>query len=85
MLKFINKCSEIFSSPPFSDEARPDFQVKVEVYSCCTEESLYVTNTPKKLAKKLKTSLSKATGKKLKAELEEDSTEYLLPADLVIQ
>ncbi|NXW22859.1 RTKN2 protein, partial [Circaetus pectoralis] len=66
------------------DEARPDFQVKVEVYSCCTEESLYVTNTPKKLAKKLKTSLSKATGKKLKAALEEDSTEYLLPADLVI-
>ncbi|NXW34082.1 RTKN2 protein, partial [Phaetusa simplex] len=62
----------------------PDFQVKVEVYSCCTEESLYVTNTPKKLAKKLKTSLSKATGKKLKASLEEDVTESLLPADPVI-
>ncbi|XP_051473075.1 rhotekin-2 [Apus apus] len=66
------------------DEARPDFQVKVEVYSCCTEESLYATNTPKKLAKKLKTSLSKATGKKLKAALEEDSTESLLPPDPVI-
>lgn len=71
--------------PRFSDEARPDFQVKVEVYSCCTEESLYVTNTPKKLAKKLKTSLSKATAKKLKAALEEDGTEYLLPTALVIQ
>ncbi|XP_009949949.1 PREDICTED: rhotekin-2-like, partial [Leptosomus discolor] len=66
------------------DEAGPDFQVKVEVYSCCTDESLYITNTPKKLAKKLKTSLSKATGKKLRAVLEEDSTESLLPADLVI-
>ncbi|NXB03896.1 RTKN2 protein, partial [Cnemophilus loriae] len=66
------------------DEASPDFQVKVEVYSCCTEESLYITNTPKKLAKKLKTSLSKATGKKLKAVLEEDITEPLVPADPVI-
>uniref|UniRef100_A0A8C3TUM6 Rhotekin-2 n=1 Tax=Catharus ustulatus TaxID=91951 RepID=A0A8C3TUM6_CATUS len=66
------------------DEASPDFQVKVELYSCCTEESLCITNTPKKLAKKLKTSLSKATGKKLKVALEEDTTEPLLPADPVI-
>ncbi|NXF83888.1 RTKN2 protein, partial [Sclerurus mexicanus] len=73
-----------FENVTIFDEARPDFQVKVEVYSCCTEESLYITNTPKKLAKKLKTSLSKATGKKLKAALEEDSTESLLPADPVI-
>ncbi|NXC14479.1 RTKN2 protein, partial [Corythaeola cristata] len=73
-----------FENVTIFDEARPDFKVKVEVYSCCTEESSYVTNTPKKLAKKLKTSLSKATGKKLKAALEEDSTEFLLPADLVI-
>ncbi|XP_075361406.1 rhotekin-2 isoform X2 [Mycteria americana] len=73
-----------FENITIFDEARPDFQVKVEVYSCCTEESLYVTNTPKKLVKKLKTSLSKATGKKLKAALEEDSTESLLPADPVI-
>ncbi|KFW76060.1 Rhotekin-2, partial [Manacus vitellinus] len=73
-----------FENVTIFDEARPDFQVKVEVYSCCTEESLCITNTPKKLAKKLKTSLSKATGKKLKAALEEDSTESLLPADPVI-
>ncbi|NWI50943.1 RTKN2 protein, partial [Calyptomena viridis] len=73
-----------FENVTIFDEARPDFQVKVEVYSCCTEESLYITNTPKKLARKLKTSLSKATGKKLKAALEEDSTESLLPADPVI-
>ncbi|XP_058277495.1 rhotekin-2 isoform X2 [Hirundo rustica] len=73
-----------FENITIFDEASPDFQVKVEVYSCCTEESLCITNTPKKLAKKLKTSLSKATGKKLKAALEEDSTEPLLPADPVI-
>ncbi|XP_010153383.1 PREDICTED: rhotekin-2-like, partial [Eurypyga helias] len=73
-----------FENLTIFDEARPDFQVKVEIYSCCTEEPLYLTNTPKKLAKKLKTSFSKATGKKLKAVLEEDSTESLLPADPVI-
>ncbi|XP_050567935.1 rhotekin-2 isoform X1 [Cygnus atratus] len=73
-----------FENVTIFDEAGPDFQVKVEVYSCCTEESLYVTNTPKKLAKKLKTSLSKATGKKLKAALEEDSAESLLLTDPVI-
>nr|XP_026649898.1 rhotekin-2 isoform X3 [Zonotrichia albicollis] len=73
-----------FENVTIFDEASPDFQVKVEVYSCCTEESLCITNTPKKLAKKLKTSLSKATGKKLKAALQEDSTEPLLPADPVI-
>ncbi|XP_054132510.1 rhotekin-2 [Melozone crissalis] len=73
-----------FENVTIFDEASPNFQVKVEVYSCCTEESLCITNTPKKLAKKLKTSLSKATGKKLKAALEEDSTEPLLPADPVI-
>ncbi|KAJ7427727.1 Rhotekin-2 [Willisornis vidua] len=73
-----------FENVAMFDEATPDFQVKVEVYSCCAEEPLCITNTPKKLAKKLKTSLSKATGKKLKAALEEESTESLLPADPVI-
>ncbi|NWR37116.1 RTKN2 protein, partial [Tachuris rubrigastra] len=73
-----------FENVTIFDEARPDFQVKVEVFSCCTEESLCITNTPKKLAKKLKTSLSKTTGKKLKAALEEDSIESFLPADPVI-
>ena len=55
----------------FSNEAGPDFQIKVEVYSCCTEESS-ITNTPKKLAKKLKTSISKAAGTKISSVLQED-------------
>ncbi|EPQ07078.1 Rhotekin-2 [Myotis brandtii] len=60
-----------FENVTIFNEARPDFQIKVEVYSCCTEESS-ITNTPKKLAKKLKTSISKATGKKMHSVLQED-------------
>lgn len=70
-----------FENVTIFDEAGPDFQVKVEVYSCCMEESLYIANTPKKLVKKLKTSLSKATGKKLKATLEDDGTDSILLSD----
>uniref|UniRef100_G1PMV1 Rhotekin-2 n=1 Tax=Myotis lucifugus TaxID=59463 RepID=G1PMV1_MYOLU len=60
-----------FENVTIFNEARPDFQIKVEVYSCCTEESS-ITNTPRKLAKKLKTSISKATGKKMHSVLQED-------------
>ncbi|XP_014688899.1 rhotekin-2 isoform X1 [Equus asinus] len=60
-----------FENVTIFNEAGPDFQIKVEVYSCCTEESS-ITNTPKKLAKKLKTSISKATGKKINSVLQED-------------
>ncbi|XP_072612226.1 rhotekin-2 isoform X1 [Vulpes vulpes] len=60
-----------FENVTIFNEAGPDFQVKVEVYSCCIEDSS-ITNTPKKLAKKLKTSISKATGKKINLMLQED-------------
>ncbi|XP_024417201.2 rhotekin-2 [Desmodus rotundus] len=60
-----------FENVTIFNEAKPDFQIKVEVYSCCTEDSS-ITNTPKKLAKKLKTSISKATGKKINSVLQED-------------
>ncbi|OXB64922.1 hypothetical protein ASZ78_013825 [Callipepla squamata] len=73
-----------FENVTIFDEAGPDFQVKVELYSCCAEESLFIANTPKKLVKKLKTSLSKATGKKLKAALEEDGTDSVLLSHPVI-
>uniref|UniRef100_A0A8D0GVN0 Rhotekin-2 n=1 Tax=Sphenodon punctatus TaxID=8508 RepID=A0A8D0GVN0_SPHPU len=65
-------------------EAGPDFQVKIEVYSCCTEESPSIANTPKKLVKKLKSSIGKATGKKLNSAFEEDSPEYFLLTDPTI-
>ncbi|XP_069316874.1 rhotekin-2 [Eulemur rufifrons] len=67
-----------FENVTIFNEAGPDFQIKVEVYSCSTEESS-ITNTPKKLAKKLKTSISKATGKKINAVLQEEDHETCLP------
>ncbi|XP_007957578.1 rhotekin-2 [Orycteropus afer afer] len=66
-----------FENITIFNEAGPDFQIKVEVYSCCTEESS-ITNTPKKLAKKLRTSISKAAGKKINSVLQEDDHETSL-------
>ncbi|XP_012859675.2 rhotekin-2 [Echinops telfairi] len=66
-----------FENVTIFNKAGPDFQIKVEVYSCCTEESSMI-NTPKKLAKKLKTSISKATGKKINSVLQEDDHEMSL-------
>ncbi|KAL2769685.1 rhotekin-2 isoform 1, partial [Daubentonia madagascariensis] len=67
-----------FENVTIFNEAGPDFQIKVEVYSCSTEESS-ITNTPKKLAKKLKTSISRATGKKINSVLQEEDHETCLP------
>uniref|UniRef100_A0A5F9C8B6 Rhotekin-2 n=1 Tax=Oryctolagus cuniculus TaxID=9986 RepID=A0A5F9C8B6_RABIT len=66
-----------FENVTIFSEAGPDFQIKMEVYSCCTEDSS-IASTPKKLAKKLKTSLSKATGKKIHSVLQEDDHEKCL-------
>lgn len=66
-----------FENVTIFSEAGPDFQIKMEVYSCCTEDSS-IASTPKKLAKKLKTSLSKATGKKIHSVLQEDGHEKCL-------
>ncbi|XP_053164859.1 rhotekin-2 isoform X2 [Hemicordylus capensis] len=71
-----------FESAAVFEEAGPDFQLKVEVYSCCcTEESSSITNTPKKLVKKLKTSIGKATGKKLSSALDDGNLESSLFTD----
>ncbi|KAM4034153.1 rhotekin-2 isoform 2-T2 [Anomaloglossus baeobatrachus] len=58
-------------------EARPDFQLKLEVYSCGMEESS-IANTPKKLARKLRNSIGKSAGKKFNSELEESEPEAFL-------
>ncbi|KAM9134608.1 rhotekin-2 isoform 3-T3 [Pangshura tecta] len=73
-----------FENVTIFDEARPDFQVKFEVYSCCTDQSSTITNTPKKLAKKLKTSIGKATGKKINSFQEEDNLESFSFTDPII-
>uniref|UniRef100_A0A8C5KY23 Rhotekin 2 n=1 Tax=Jaculus jaculus TaxID=51337 RepID=A0A8C5KY23_JACJA len=66
-----------FENVSIFDDAGPDFEVKVEVYSCCAEESS-ITSAPRKLAKKLKTSISKAAGKKISALLQQESHEACL-------
>ncbi|KAM9344639.1 rhotekin-2 [Symphorus nematophorus] len=45
-------------------EAVPQFELKVELWSCALEEELTLVNTPKKLAKKLRNSFGKTAGKK---------------------
>ncbi|XP_056385851.1 rhotekin-2 isoform X2 [Hyla sarda] len=66
-----------FENTTVFTEARPDFQLKLEVYSCSMEESSIV-NTPKKLARKLRNSIGKSTGKKFNSELEESEPEAFL-------
>nr|XP_046258543.1 rhotekin-2 isoform X1 [Scatophagus argus] len=46
-------------------EAVPQFELRVELWSCALEEELTMVNTPKKLAKKLRNSFGKSSGKKL--------------------
>ncbi|CAH2322252.1 rhotekin-2 [Pelobates cultripes] len=58
-------------------EAGPDFELKLEVYSCCMEDSS-ITNTPKKLARKLRNSIGKSAGKKFNSDLEEAEPEGFL-------
>ncbi|XP_034380401.1 rhotekin-2 isoform X1 [Arvicanthis niloticus] len=63
-----------FENVTIFNEAGPDFQIKIEVYSCSAEESS-IANTPRKLAKKLKTSISRAAGRKISAALQEENPE----------
>uniref|UniRef100_A0A8C8TTE9 Rhotekin 2 n=1 Tax=Peromyscus maniculatus bairdii TaxID=230844 RepID=A0A8C8TTE9_PERMB len=66
-----------FENVTIFHDAGPDFRIKVEVYSCGAEDSNF-TNTPRKLAKKLKTSISKAAGRKISAALQEENPEACL-------
>ncbi|KAM4607083.1 rhotekin-2 [Polymixia lowei] len=47
------------------NEAVPQFELRVELWSCALEEETMMVNTPKKLAKKLRNSFGKTAGKKL--------------------
>ncbi|NP_001088285.1 rhotekin-2 [Xenopus laevis] len=58
-------------------DARSDFQLKLELYSCCMEDSS-IANTPKKLARKLRNSIGKSAGKKFNSELEATEPEAFL-------
>jgi len=49
----------------YSKEVVPQFELKVELWSCALEEELALVNTPKKFAKKFRNSFGKTSGKKL--------------------
>eukprot|EP00079_Xenopus_tropicalis_P027307 XP_012821549.1 PREDICTED: rhotekin-2 isoform X1 [Xenopus tropicalis] len=66
-----------FENVTIFGEARPDFQLKLELYSCCMEDSS-IANTPKKLARKLRNSIGKSAGKKFNSELEATEPEAFL-------
>ncbi|KAJ8006184.1 hypothetical protein DPEC_G00125600 [Dallia pectoralis] len=48
-------------------EASPGFELRVELYSCSSEEDFSAGSTPRKLASKLSSSLGRSSGKKLRA------------------
>nr|XP_057926613.1 rhotekin isoform X2 [Doryrhamphus excisus] len=52
------------------NEAGPGFELRVELYSCCSEEDYSAGSTPRKLASKLSSSLGRSAGKKLRAAME---------------
>lgn len=53
-----------------SSDAGPAFELRVELYSCCSEEDYSAGSTPRKLASKLSSSLGRSAGKKLRAAME---------------
>ncbi|KAL4640988.1 rhotekin-2 [Arapaima gigas] len=59
-------------------EARPQFELTLELYSCAMEEETTLVNTPKKLARKLRSSFGKASGKKLCPLLDSSDPESFL-------
>lgn len=57
-------------TPVCSNEASPGFELRVELYSCCSEDDYSAGSTPRKLASKLSSSLGRSAGKKLRAAME---------------
>ncbi|TRY89098.1 hypothetical protein DNTS_004569 [Danionella cerebrum] len=52
------------------NEASPGFELRVELYSCGSEDDYSAGSTPRKLASKLSSSLGRSAGKKMRASLE---------------
>ncbi|KAM9744082.1 rhotekin isoform 1-T1 [Menidia menidia] len=59
-----------FDNTIIFSEASPGFQLRVELYSCCSEDDYSAGSTPRKLASKLSSSLGRSAGKKLRAAME---------------
>ncbi|XP_016361681.1 rhotekin-2 isoform X1 [Sinocyclocheilus anshuiensis] len=54
-----------FEGVKMFSEAKPDFELTFELYSCGLEEESTFVNTPKKLARKLRCSFGRSSGRKL--------------------
>uniref|UniRef100_A0A672KCW7 Rhotekin-2-like n=1 Tax=Sinocyclocheilus grahami TaxID=75366 RepID=A0A672KCW7_SINGR len=54
-----------FEGVKIFSEAKPDFELAFELYSCGLEEESTFVNTPKKLARKLRSSFGRSSGRKL--------------------
>ncbi|KAA8592380.1 hypothetical protein FQN60_017835 [Etheostoma spectabile] len=52
------------------NDASPGFELRVELYSCCSEDDYSAGSTPRKLASKLSSSLGRSAGKKFRAAME---------------
>ncbi|XP_030638452.1 rhotekin isoform X2 [Chanos chanos] len=52
------------------NEASPNFELRLELYSCCSEEDYSAGSTPRKLASKLSSSLGRSSGKKMRAAMD---------------
>ncbi|XP_024153575.1 rhotekin-2 [Oryzias melastigma] len=59
-------------------DAVPEFDLRVELWSCALEEELAVVNTPKKLAKKFRNSFGRASERKLCPLLESPDADTFL-------
>ncbi|XP_063051096.1 rhotekin isoform X2 [Engraulis encrasicolus] len=59
-----------FENTVVFNEASPGFELRVELYSCCSEEDCSAGSTPRKLASKLSSSLGRSAGKKMRAAME---------------
>ncbi|XP_066522985.1 rhotekin-2 isoform X2 [Hoplias malabaricus] len=66
-----------FEGVTIFSEARPDFELVVELYSCAVEEEATLVNTPKKLARKFRSSFGKSSGKKVGTVLDGDPDAFL--------
>lgn len=53
-----------------SAEARPDFELRLELYGACVEEEGALAGAPKRLATKLSSSLGRSSGKRVRASLD---------------
>uniref|UniRef100_A0AAY5EJB8 REM-1 domain-containing protein n=1 Tax=Electrophorus electricus TaxID=8005 RepID=A0AAY5EJB8_ELEEL len=54
-------------------EAIPGFELRVQLYSCCSEEDAMGGSTPRRLASKLSSSLGRTSGRRTRAALEPGS------------